>query len=105
MQEESSLNCSITFVLKLLRTLDAFALEKRELERAESHYITKVHHSTELLLNSWHKVETSLLKMELEVSLSMAQNSKMKISLPSTLLEEIFQWQMQDQTQMDLNSS
>ena len=84
---------------------ELFVQEKKELEKVESHYITKDHHSIELSLNLWHKEEISLPEMEQVESRSKVLNLRMKTSKLSILVEEICQWLMQDLIQMDLNSS
>ena len=105
LQEELPLNFTQIKLQNVLKTLDACVLEKKELENQENLFIIKDHHSIELLLNLWHKVEISQTKMELVVNQFMERNSQMKTSLKSILKEEICQWLILDQTPTDLNSS
>ena len=72
MQEELQWNFMLIKLPKQLKISEHFALEKKESEKVESHYIIKGHHSTELSLNLWLKEETSLLETEQEESQSMA---------------------------------
>ena len=58
-------------VQELQKILELFVQEKKELEKVVNHYIIKDHHSIELFLNSWHKVEISQLETELEENQSM----------------------------------
>jgi hypothetical protein len=88
-----------------LRTSELSALVKRELEEVESHFITKDVLSIELSQISWPREVISPLEMVLVVNPSMDLNSKMKISLLSTLQEVICPWPMLDQTLTALNSS
>merc|ERR1711998_298612 len=55
--------------------------------------------------NLWPKEEISQLGMEQVVNLFMVKNSKMRTLSKNTQAEDIYQWQMQDQTQMAHNSS
>ena len=66
MPEELLSNCMQTKLQRPLRTSDASALEKRELENLENHFISKDLVSTELSLNSWLKEVTSLPETVLE---------------------------------------
>ena len=72
MQEESQWNFLLIQHQKQLKISELFAQEKKELDKVESHYTTKDHHSTELSLNLWLKEEISQLEMEQEESQSTA---------------------------------
>merc|ERR1711865_138850 len=67
---ESPSSFALIKLQRLLRTSEPSALERKVLERAESHFITKDHLSTESSLNSWPKVEISPLETELVESQS-----------------------------------
>merc|ERR1711918_58447 len=105
MLEESQWNYLLMLSQELLRISDASALVRKEWEKWESLFTSKVLHSIELSMNSWLKEEISLPEMEQVVSLSMVQNSRMKTSSRNTHEEETCQWQMLDQTPTFLNSS
>merc|ERR1712086_30437 len=80
-------------------------LERRVLDNLEKNLLTKDQASIELLMDSWLKVEISLPETVLEENQSTEINSLMRTSTSSTPSHTFFQWQMPDQTQMDLNSS
>merc|ERR1712004_837900 len=102
---ESSLIYSMT-PQNVLRTSDSFAQEKQELHQfLESPLPTREANSTESFQALWPKVETSQEAMELVESPSMEKSSLTRTSTASTLERESSQWQMLDQTPMDLNSS
>eukprot|EP00825_Cyclidium_porcatum_P006114 TRINITY_DN12_c0_g1_i6.p1 TRINITY_DN12_c0_g1~~TRINITY_DN12_c0_g1_i6.p1 ORF type:complete len:222 (-),score=44.34 TRINITY_DN12_c0_g1_i6:252-917(-) len=66
--KELYLRCSGMMFLQPVKTLNAYALVKREQENLENHFTIKDHSSTELFHNSWLREVTSLLVMELEVN-------------------------------------
>ena len=102
---ELPLSFSQTNAQRQPRTSELSALEKRELEEVESHFIIKDVLSTESSQISWPREVISPLEMEQVENLSMDLNSKMKTSFASTLQEVTCQWPMLDQTQTVLNSS
>jgi hypothetical protein len=61
-------------LLNVLKTSEPFALVRKDSD-------TKDHLSTELLLNLWHKEETSLLETEQVENLFTEINSLMRTSL------------------------
>ena len=91
--------------LKHPKTSDNYALEKKASENQESHYTLRDPASTESSKASWHKVETSQGEMELVARVSMERSLQMRISNLNTQEGESYRWLMQDQAQMDLNSS
>ena len=94
-----------TNVQRLLKTLELCALEKKELVKKENLFIIKDQDSIELYLILWLKEVILLPEMELEENQFTERNSLMKTSLLNIQEEEIYQWQMLDQTQMVHNSS
>ena len=78
---------------------------RKLLEEVEYRFITKDPLSIELLRGLWLKEEISQLEMELVVSQFMAHNSMTKTLLSPIQKEEIYQWRIEDQTQIILSSS
>ena len=87
------------------KTSEPSAPERKAQESRESHYTSKDVNSTESSKISWHKVETSQEGTELAVKVSTEENSQTRTSQISIQEGESSLWLMQDQAQMDLNSS
>ena len=87
-----------------MKTLELFALEKKEKEKVEKTCIIKDQASIESFLNSCFKEVISLLEMELVENQFMELNLKMKTSKLNIKLD-VSQWLMLAQELMDLNFS
>merc|ERR1712146_59648 len=81
MLEESPWSSMLMLSQRPLKTSEPFALEKKESESKESHFISRDLLSIELSMSLWLKEEISLLEMEQVESLSMAINSQMRTSM------------------------
>merc|ERR1711904_517935 len=88
-----------------LKISEHYAQEKKVWDKAESLFTSKDLNSTESLLDLWPKEVILQLEMEQVESQFMELNSKMKISQENIQEEDVYQWQMPDQTPMDLNFS
>lgn len=96
---------SIKRHLRLVRTSELYAQEKREWERLVKTCILRTQSSIESSLNLWLKVVISLITAVLEEKVFMDQSSKMKISFTSILDVVFFLWLTLDLELMVLNSS
>ena len=98
-KEELCLKYSPSRYQKLLRISEPSVRVKRAMD-----CIIRIMCSIEWSKGSWHKVEISRIKMELEVRAFMDTNSQMNKYGIHILTRECYLWQMQVLIQMDLNS-